>query len=100
MHHPTLASPCAIASTTWNRVAGSTSSPSQRARDQQAEQPRVMQCIEHVIGNAPFAFDAIAGALDQRGKLARPADQLAGAALPIGGASAHSEGDRASGRSR
>ena len=56
------------------------------ARDQQAEQPRLVQRVEHVVGNAPLAFDAVAGAVDQRDQLARPADQLGGAPLPVRGA--------------
>ena len=46
------------------------------ARDQQTEQPRVMQRIEHVIRQATLALDAVAGALDQGGELACPPDQF------------------------
>ena len=86
MHQPTLASPCAIASTTWNRVAGSTSSPSQERGISRRNSRASCKRVEHVVGNAALAFDAVAGAVDQRDQLARPADQLGGAPLPIRGA--------------
>src|SRR6516164_7156253 len=42
------------------------------ARDQQAEQPRVMQRTEHVIRQATTALDAVASALDQGDQLTGP----------------------------
>jgi len=45
-----------------------------------------VQRVEHVVGDALLALDLVARTIDQRDQLARPADQLGGAALAIGGA--------------
>ncbi len=69
-HHAVEASPRAIVSITWKKVEGIGLDPVRRARQQQAEQPRLVELVEQRGRQPARLLDLVRSGLD--GRLGRP----------------------------